>query len=558
MAKGPGCLVDSGMLDNNGKLTSQAKSSFIQSYKDELTYGTANLPVKPFFDCGIVIPPNPNAALLDIENEERFPSFHENILGMYERIAVAMNLPSDFKFLPICDPVALGAKLGVNIQIENFPNDYVPFLIPNPPLLASKLNIMPPTSLITKFPEIPTIPPPVPGFEIPNLDPIAQSALFAIWLDMPKNMLTFFTDVALQMPKLILQLPNLPVMLETISTIAIKAEIFGPVGPASTTQAAAVKVLVQKVVEIIIIVAIGTTMGSASGGITGGISKLLGYSVPPPAARSSNALEESVAPRRKIIDFAESCVGLSLDNNLTKDEYARNLLYVEHPEPPREEYADRRAIGQAATISKLRKLASGGLLARACLNMGGAAYVFNSRVDTSRQDPSVVLYHDFFKDTYQVNTSIPGIMIAAKAKRALVKPTLGDLPANLKAGDIIIVHNPKKAGAEHAMIVAKDYVQNSYSLTTIEGGQVDTNRRPTAIRKNTYIKSRTVKRNSNVLGIYVNNQKNVIIGGRYVMAIIDSDRLCNDRTGTDLAKSNGEINVGDLRDGVGFGFQEFE
>ena len=73
------------------------------------------MPVPPLFPCGKDILPNPYASLLDLEDEKKFPDFHKNIFGTYEKIAIALNMQSDFKLLPICCPISLGFKLGVDL-----------------------------------------------------------------------------------------------------------------------------------------------------------------------------------------------------------------------------------------------------------------------------------------------------------------------------------------------------------------------------------------------------------------------------------------------------------
>ena len=307
MPKGPGCCVDSGIITEDCKLTPKAKKKFIQDVKDELLYGTDNLPLPPLFPCGPPVPPNPFADLLELENEEKFPEFHKNILGSYEKIACELNLQSDCKLLPICCPIALGFKLGVKIKIPNFPGGFVPFMIPNAPLLALKMKVMPPPKLIKKFPDIPVIPPPIPKFDIPPDIKFPDFSTFfdfttSFSLGIPK----LLGDIVLQMPKLALKMPNLPDVFKAICEIAHESKLFGDISPGSVTEIVAVKVLTRKIVEMTFITAVGTTLGSAPGGLTGGIGRLLEYEPP-----EDTQEEEPQSIRDKIVQAAEECVNLS-------------------------------------------------------------------------------------------------------------------------------------------------------------------------------------------------------------------------------------------------------
>lgn len=554
MAEGPGCQVDAGIITEQCKLTPKAKIKFIQAVKDELFYGTENLPTPQLFPCGDPVPPNPYANQLDLENEEKFPDFHKNILGSYEKIACALNLKSDFKLLPICCPISLGFKLGVNIKIPNFPGGFIPFMIPNPPFLALKMKLMPPPKLIVKFPGIPAIPPPIPKFDIPPDIKIPDfKTLFDFSLSFALGIPQLLGQLVIMMPKLALKLPTLPQLFELICELAFSSKLFGDIAPTSIVQIVATKVLTTKVVEMVFIAAVGSTLGSSPGGITGGIGKFLGYDPPEDATE-----EEALTPRDKIVEYANECVGLSWGGDDEKqDEYAQKLLYVEYPEPSDDVRSDPRALGRETTIAKLKSLSSCGLLARACLFAAGASYVFDNKVDTSKQDSSVNLYYDFFKDRYRSGQAIAGIYHAARAKNAIIPTKKGDLPP-LKKGDMIIVNVPSDPGKEHIVVLVEDYEVGSLEMTTVEGGQtdVDNDNEPTAIKKKTYINSRTIPAGSDNYSMYVNASNDVIIAGRNVRALIDSEKLCTDQTGADMTRSNGSVNSSFANDGPGSGFQE--
>lgn len=551
MPKGPGCQVDAGIIDEECRLTDIAKRRFIEAVKNELLFGTNGLPTPPLFPCGDPVAAVKFADMLDLENEAKFPDFHKNILGSYEKIACTLNLKSDFKFLPICCPVSLGFSLGVNVKLD-FPRGFVPFLIPNPPALALKMKIMPPPKLIAKFPSIPSIPPPLPQFEIPpNVKMPDFNTLFDVSLAYSLGIPKLLADLAVRMPELVLKLINLPELFEFVCKVAFDSNLFGSIKPESVTQIVAMKVLTAKVVEMVLIAAVGTTLGSSPGGLTGGIGSYLGYT-PPPAPGD----ETSDDPRDVIVSYAEELVNTSYGGgNDSRDTYASRLLPVEYAEPSDMKVPDPRALGKARTLTMLSEVSSCGLLARACLAAAGASYVMNNRVDTSTQDPNVKLYHDFFNDRYVEGTAIAGIFAAARAKNALIKYSRGDLPP-LKRGDLIIVESRGNPGKEHVIIITDDYA-GTLTMTTIEGGQPDpdNDNKPTAIKRKQYVNSQQVAPGSDTYSMYVNGSNEVVIAGRTVLALIDSEKLCTDRTGSDMSKSNGSV-ASSINDGPGFGFQE--
>lgn len=552
MPEGPGCQVDAGIIDEKCKLTTKAKKKFIQAVIDELTFGTAGIP--QLFPCGNPVPPFPWAGMLkDLENEQKYPDFHKNILGSYERIACALNLKSDFKLLPICCPISLAFKLGLNLKLS-FPNGFIAFMIPNPPLLALKLKLMPPPKLIAKFPSIPSIPPPLPKFDIPpNIKIPDFNALFDFTLAFSLGIPKLLANIVLQIPKLALKLPNLPELFKLICKIAFSSNLFGNILPSSLVQIVAVKVLTTKIVEMVFIAAIGTTLGSSPGGITGGVGKFLGYEPP-----EDTTHEEPESPRDKIVSYASELIDTGFGQGDEKqDKYASHLLLVEYPEPQLPSPpGDPRALGKEASLTYLREYSSCGLLVRASLANAGASYIGYNKVDTSNQDPDVDLYYDFFLDRYSVGTAISGLITVAKAKNSIIPYYRGDLPA-LKKGDIIIVYSMSKLGSEHAIILANDYNPGDLMMTTIEGGQRDDGNddRPTMIRKKEYINDRAVAKNSNKNSMYIDANNVLWIAGRNVLYLIDSEKLVTSTIGTNMQQPN-TINENLANDGPGFGFQE--
>lgn len=556
MPVGPGCQVDAGIIDLDGNLTDKAKTKFIQDVKEQLIFGTDLIPTPPLFPCGPSIAPVPFADQLDLENEEKFPDFHKNILGSYQKQAVALNMPGDFKLLPICDPIGLAFKLGANISVSPFPGGFIPFMIPNPPLLAVKLSIMPPPDLIAKFPSLPAIPPPLPSFEIPpNIKIPDFSTLFDFSLAFAVGIPTFLLAIVAKIPQLALKLPDIPGLMSLICDVAFDSNLFGDMDDSSVVQIAATKVLTTKVAEMTFIAAVGTTLGSAPGGITGGMGKAFGYDPPPPPGD-----DQPKTVRDKILDYANKLVDTGYGQGDDKqDTYASHLLYVEYPEPVPSTTAspqDPRALGKDKTLAILKTASSCGLVARACLFAGGASYIYNNKVDTSKQDPSVILYYDFFLDRYPTGQAISGIYGAARSKNALIAYTNGDLPA-LKKGDVIIVEARGTPGKEHVIVLAEDYNVGSLEMTTIEGGQSDdgNGNKPTMVKKKEYINAKTVPKDSDKFSMYIGTDKRVYIAGRTVRALIDGEILCTDKTGADMSRSGGNVPAY-ANDGPGDGFQE--
>jgi hypothetical protein len=552
-----GSQYDAGILDDDNNIKTKAKQKFIQDVKDELTYGTDNMPVPPLFPCGPSIPPNPFAYLLDLENEEKFPDFHKNIIGSYAKIARALNLKSDFKLLPICDPIALAAKFNVNISVK-FPTGFIPYLIPNPPLLALKMKVMPPPKLVAKFPDIPSVPPQLPSFEIPPKIKFPDfSTLFDYSLAFAVGIPKFLINLIAQMPKLVLKLPDIPALLGSICDIAFSSNLFGDIKPDSIVQIAATKVLTTKVVEMVFIAAVGTTVGSAPGGITGGLGRILAYE--PPGDETTE--EEAISPRDTIVNYANDCIDLAWGKGGDiRDEYAQKLFYVEYgggkPAENRPQ-DDQRMLGKEGAITAAEIASSCGLLARACLFAANASYVTKeTRVDTTRQDATVELYYDFFKDSYRVGTAISGLIAAATAKGALIPRVQGDLPP-MRYGDIIIVERRGDPNSGHAIVLVEDYEPGTFRMKTVEGGKPDPDNPDygSAIRKVQYVNGAKEKPKQGESRMFVDLNKDLFINGRTVLALIDSEILCTSTVGSDMSNPQPAV-VASIRDGLADGYDK--
>jgi len=486
---GNGCQTHAGILKpNDGTLTEIAKKKFIKEVKEEMIYGSDNLPEAPLFPCGESIPPIEYAHLLNIEDEKKFPEFHKNALGAYQNIAQKLDLASDYKFLPVCCPVSLGLKLGVRFRLK-FIKGFLPYMGPALPLLALKMKVLPPVKLAAQFPTIPSVEPPFPKFDIPPNIKVPDYFTFADYtmsysLGIPKLLAT----LAAKTPELALKLVNPPELFKGICQTAFDSRLFGDIEPKSTTQLATTKVLTRKVVEMTFIAAVGTTLGSSPGGLTGGIGTYLGY-VPPDPEDEDPADD----PRMLIVQFANSMAGVSYSSD--KDTYASNLFYKEYDvgDPA----SKQRTYGFAKFAS------SCGLFARACYYRAGA------------QEP-------FFTEEYQVGTAISGLISLAQAKGALIPFSKDNFP-RLRAGDSIIVSESPDTSDAHVMVVTSDYGGGlGGPIYGVEGGIPDygNNNASTSIAVGNY----------DILGIIdgklkTGKSQGLVSPAKSILAIIEGEKI---------------------------------
>lgn len=556
-----GCQYHAGILKKDETLTQRAKEVFIEDIKKELILGSEGY--TPIFPCGPKVAPNPHAHLLQLENEKLFPDFHKQVLkGQYEKIAKALNISGGFTILPICDPLALATQLGIDVNLTiNFPDGFLEYLVPNLPKLAVDLDLMPPVKLAAKFPGLLTIPPKLPGnFKIPTLPEPAFGFSPGLNVDLlfPLKIPELIANLLVQIPSLILDLPNLPA---AVCDIVFKSGLFSVI-PEATVRIVAYKVLVKKVSEMLMILTTGKIVGSSPSGVVGGIGKKLGYI--PPVEKQSN---EARSTRDRIVKYAKDCINLkwgdkteTSDGLTVQQEYVQRLLYTEYGDGKRRDNLskddplyDPRVIGKKKCIEKASNASSCGMLVRACCFAGGASYVFKYAGQPQlNKNKKLGRYYDFFTDEYRLfngeGVAISALLQAAKAKDATIPKEKHDLPA-LKRGDIIIVFDPKRANREHVMVLIKDYKPGSFKLTTVEGGQPDdTNkRRPTAILKKEYRStddSAFVEKSSPLdppYGFTVSKSGVVRLSGREILSIIDGELLCTSQVGTSTSSPDKTI-----------------
>jgi hypothetical protein len=558
--KNLGALYHAGILEPNETLTQRAKDLFIEDVKKELLLGSDGY--TPVFPCGPSIKPNPFADQLNLEDEKSYPEFHKNVLkGQYEKIAEALNLKGGFTVLPICDPFAIAVNLGIDLDIDiSFPDGFLDYLIPNLPKLAIDLDIMPPPKLALKFPSLLTIPPSIPNFNIPPLPNPQLDFVPGLNVDLKFALLLkdLILKLTLQIPNLIIDIPNLP---SAVCNIVFDAGLYNTV-PDAIVRLVSYKVLIRKISEMLMIVAVGKVVGSAPQGITGGLGRKLGYE--PPTVQKKKKPRDV---RQKILTYAASCIDLELGNRSPKstggtiqENYLQRLLYTEYGDGTRKDNLpadnptkDKRVIGKQLTLEKASNASSCGMLVRACYFAAGAKYVFKYQGQPLlNKNEKIGRYYDFFSDEYRIlngsGIAIEGLLQAAKAKDAIIPKTKNDLPA-IKRGDSIIVYDPKHAGREHVILVTSDYEPGSFSLETVEGGQPDptNSNRPTAIRKKTYKNpsdsefTNKQKKTDPPYGFTVDSSGVVRLSGREILAIIDGEKLCTNKTGSSTSSPNKSI-----------------
>lgn len=453
---------DAGILEND-KLSKLAKDLFIKDVKNELIYGSAALPAF-IMPCGPEIPPVPFADTIELEDEKQYPEFHKNWLGTFEQIALALDIQSQFMFLPIImDPVALAVKLQLDVPSLNFPDDFILFGTALP-LLAIKLGFDLPIDLAAKFPSILIPVPPIPNVPPPpDIDIELFPDLF-LHLAWPLKLPGMFADLILQMPSLFVGLLQLD--LGAICDVVTNSGLFGDLGnPGNFVQVAAAKVLARKTSECVLIAMVGGSVGSSSGGIVGSMAREFGY-VPPPGPATFDQ-----DPRDRIVSAAKGLDGKSWSTDKEalssegNDFSKASLPYTEWILPI---MANGSIDRKKRAYNRAKSFSSCALFVRGCYFRGGAT------------DP-------YFVNEYRDSTAISGLLDVAKKKGAFIPFSRNNMPA-LKRGDAVLVQRPGEPGSEHVFMVTNDYGGGfDGSVSAIEGGRTDenNNNKPTAIKKST-------------------------------------------------------------------------
>lgn len=520
---GDGCMVHAGILTPHGgdpskaELTSgfpeAAKERFIKEVIDELTGAAENNPVA--FPCGTPIKPLPKEQadlFLDLANEEKYPAFHKDILGHYKEIAQKLDKESNLSLLPVCDPIALGTKMGINIKIGSL-GELVPFLAPCPPLVAAKLAEgdmgMTPIKFAAKLPGLiagAQIPPKIDlAIDLPTLPELTVPGIPNL-LDFKLALVTgfpsFIGELLGNIPSLALQIMtgDIPGALgEVCKIINEDSKLFGETKKdedgdiQDTIQNASRKVLARKTAEMSLLVAMSQTLGTSPGGLTGNFARSINYA--PPTGAQAQEEEEPMDDETMVRDMLSSamdeCAGLYWGSD--QEAYSRFLFPQEFSTG-----LEKRAIDQGRVMS------SCGMTARAILARGGAVFYYNENVKyfsgsfpeqvgspgkhvVEKKKKGMVtkkeyVFYDFFNDIYKGGV-LEALMAAGVYRNAMLTPVKNNNPANfgipelppLKRGDVIVVQRSgnKRNGSDHVIVVEKDYNPGDPSLYTVEGGSSD-------------------------------------------------------------------------------------
>ena len=130
-----GTLENAGIL-LGGKLTSSAKSIFVNRVKLALLTGAIPL---PFGSTVISVPTRDFSKNIDIGNSGKFPEFQKLwIDGFYESAANSLNFSSNFA-LPLLDPAVLADQLKNAAPPWTAPSPQLPFPLPLPIVLDALL-----------------------------------------------------------------------------------------------------------------------------------------------------------------------------------------------------------------------------------------------------------------------------------------------------------------------------------------------------------------------------------------------------------------------------------
>ena len=383
-----GVMIHSGVLTEEKKLTEHAKKKFIQDVLDIIEHGSEGLPNKPLFQCGDPIPANPiKNALPNLFDEKIYPDFHKNTLGLYEKIAVALDLESNFSLLPVAaDPIAIAGKFGVELPQLKFPEGFIPYvtgmLIPKLAIdlvAAGKTEFLLPIKLAQKLPSligIPTPPKfdppqltlPPPLFNVPNVpvdllvnediqpeQPIVKlnisppqvpnipnevlKELFSVNLSVVESIPKLVGDLIAKIPEIASKLPDIMVVVGDICKLIRDSNVFGKSEPTSTIQHAVNFVLARKTAECVLGGVIATTIGSSPGSIAPTVVSTVSGAKPGPGNHDAHTTQPQPPPTPPatppadpvdwMISAAASMEGTSYGDPRTRTQYLNGLFYAE-------------------------------------------------------------------------------------------------------------------------------------------------------------------------------------------------------------------------------------
>jgi hypothetical protein len=238
-AEDPGCQHSAGAL-KDGKLSEPTYNRIIQDIKDagQLGFGAVSL-----FPCttGESLPASIGLVPQDLEDKEKYPDFHKNVMGMFEKVALALDVKGNFSLpFPFWDPFALAVKLDLDMPSFEIPD--LPTL--TPPDLAVSLNMKLPELLDLSL-SLPSIPKP-PTIDIPTLDLKINTPTFdtffqfSLW---PLKLPDLVIGLAIPDVNIVLDLIKIPPSPCAIIEKVVKAQLFGPSAEGDLTKIIAIQEL---------------------------------------------------------------------------------------------------------------------------------------------------------------------------------------------------------------------------------------------------------------------------------------------------------------------------
>jgi hypothetical protein len=275
-----GFMQHAGVLDENENIAPAAKARIIERLKKASNEGFA---VASPFPCsaGSSVPTPKGLFPQDIEDEQKYPEFHKEIMTTYEKIAKGFNMKSAPNLpFPMCDPSALALQLG--LDPPSFDLADMPSLTPVSLALQLKINLNLAPGLIDAF----NIPPalPIPDFGIPTLSAsinslpdFAHKFEFDNWVIKTPALFAKFTGdliANVDIPGILSLAAGQPCV---IIDKVVEGETFGPSEEGDVVKQVVVADLSTFTGEMASIAAVGSTVGSSPTGATGILGEKYGY-----------------------------------------------------------------------------------------------------------------------------------------------------------------------------------------------------------------------------------------------------------------------------------------
>jgi len=322
-AADPGCIHSAGAL-KNGKLSLGTYDKIIQ---DIIAAGRLGFASVGKFPCaaGINLPAAPGIVPDDLADKEKYPDFHKNVMGNFEKVALGLDVKGNFSLpFPFWDPFALALKLDLDPPTFDLPD--LPSL--TPPDLALSLGLRIPDA--PKLAALLSLPKP-PEIDVPILDlninkpefGLDAKFKFDLW---PIALIDLI--VSLAVPGLLIDLPKLlkvpPDPCFVIDKV-VKAQIFGPTDPGDLAKVIAIQVLADFTGQCATVAVASMVVGDGGpSGVTGNLGTQYGWKSAEPV--TGNELDKR-AKNTLITAFKEL---FNRDPNVKEVQFAQTIAKIEN------------------------------------------------------------------------------------------------------------------------------------------------------------------------------------------------------------------------------------